>query len=112
MLTHDVIHGLDVTALGIDRRVPEERLRIVLETITRPNSLKFSGADLDKIELRADDMDWSFGSGTPVSCQAQDRGGPLVLCGRRLRRDGCAVDQPHGSYTCEPTTARPLLQTP
>ena len=30
-LTHDVVHGLDITtALGIGRRVPEDRLRIVL----------------------------------------------------------------------------------
>jgi uncharacterized protein (TIGR03083 family) len=82
-LTHDVIHGLDITvALGIDRRVPEERLRAVLENITGPKSLKFFGADLKRIELRADDIDWSFGSGTPVSGQAQDLA--LVLCGRRL----------------------------
>src|SRR5688500_13041880 len=30
-LSHDVIHGLDITvALGLDRRVPLDRLRIVL----------------------------------------------------------------------------------
>jgi uncharacterized protein (TIGR03083 family) len=82
-LTHDVIHGLDITvALGIDRRVPDEDLRIVLATITKPKSLKSFGADLSGIELRAEDMDWSFGTGTPVSGQAQDLA--LVLCGRRL----------------------------
>lgn len=37
---------------------------------------------LDGIELRADDIDWSFGSGTPMSGTAQDLA--LVLCGRRL----------------------------
>jgi uncharacterized protein (TIGR03083 family) len=52
-LTHDVIHGLDITvALGIDRRVPDEDLRIVLATITKPKSLKSFGADLNGIELR------------------------------------------------------------
>jgi uncharacterized protein (TIGR03083 family) len=82
-LTHDVIHGLDITvALGTGRRVPEERLRIVLGVISRPKPLKFFGADLNGIELRADDMDWSFGSGTPVSGPAQDLA--LVLCGRRV----------------------------
>ncbi|MGE5287050.1 MAG: maleylpyruvate isomerase family mycothiol-dependent enzyme [Micromonosporaceae bacterium] len=82
-LTHDVIHGLDITVpLGIDRRVPEEHLRIVLDTITGPKPLKLFGADLSGIELRADDMEWSFGSGTPVSGHAQDLA--LVLCGRRL----------------------------
>src|SRR5215472_13786325 len=33
-LTHDVIHGLDITVpLGIGRRVPEDRLRTVLDAI-------------------------------------------------------------------------------
>lgn len=43
-LTHDVIHGLDVTvALGLDRRVPEDRLRVVLDVITTPKGLKSFG---------------------------------------------------------------------
>jgi uncharacterized protein (TIGR03083 family) len=93
-LTHDVIHGLDVTeALDIGRRVPEERLRMVLGTITGPKTLKFFGADLTGIELRADDIDWSFGSGTPMSGPAQDLA--LVLCGRRL---------PAGRLQGEPST--------
>ena len=57
-------------------------MRIVLDTITRPKSRTFFGADLTGIELRADDLDWSFGSGTPVSGHAQDLA--LALCGRRL----------------------------
>ncbi len=33
-LSHDVIHGLDITvALGLDQRVPGERLRIVLDGV-------------------------------------------------------------------------------
>jgi uncharacterized protein (TIGR03083 family) len=82
-LTHDVIHGLDFTVpLGSARRVPEERLRIVLQTITKPSTLKHFGVDLTGIELQADDIDWSFGSGTQVSGSAQDLA--LVLCGRKL----------------------------
>jgi uncharacterized protein (TIGR03083 family) len=82
-LIHCVIHGLDVTvALGIGRRVPEDRIRIVLEGVTKPKSLKFFGVDLTGVELRGDDIDWTFGSGTPVSGTAQDLA--LVLCGRRL----------------------------
>ena len=35
-LVHDVIHGMDITmALGIDRKVPEERLRVVLGSISQ-----------------------------------------------------------------------------
>lgn len=82
-LTHDLIHGMDITVpLGTGRRVPEDRLRIILGVITRPNSLSHFGADLTGIELRADDIDWSFGSGTRLSGSAQDLA--LVLCGRRL----------------------------
>lgn len=81
-LSHDVIHGLDITvALGIDRKVPEDRMRIVLGGLT-PRALKFFGVDLDDVELRADDVDWTFGSGTPVSGAAGDL--LLAICGRKL----------------------------
>ncbi|MEV4112728.1 maleylpyruvate isomerase family mycothiol-dependent enzyme [Nonomuraea sp. NPDC049695] len=81
-LGHDVIHSLDITvALGIDRRVPEDRVRLLLEHVT-PRTLKFFGADLDGVELRADDLDWSFGTGTPLTGTAQDL--LLVAYGRKL----------------------------
>jgi len=82
-LTHDVIHGLDVVVpLGIGRRVPEDRLRIVLDSITAPTARKHFGTDLNGIELRADDLGWSYGSGPRLSGAAQDLA--LVLCGRKL----------------------------
>jgi uncharacterized protein (TIGR03083 family) len=82
-LTHDVIHGLDIMVpLEIDRPVPPDRLRIVLQGITKPAPLKHFGVDLSGIALRADDLDWSFGSGTPLTGKAQDLA--LTLCGRRL----------------------------
>ncbi|MGY5125019.1 maleylpyruvate isomerase family mycothiol-dependent enzyme [Streptomyces nigrescens] len=81
-LGHDVVHGLDITvALGLDRRVPEDRVRLLLEKIT-PGTARFFGADLRGIQLRADDLDWSFGSGTPLSGTAQDL--LLVAYGRKL----------------------------
>lgn len=81
-LSHDVIHGLDITvALGVDRQVPAERVAMVLAGMQSKN-LAFFGVDLDGIELRATDLDWSFGSGTPVTGLAQDL--LLVVCGRRL----------------------------
>ncbi|MEV0203243.1 maleylpyruvate isomerase family mycothiol-dependent enzyme, partial [Nonomuraea sp. NPDC050691] len=65
-LGHDVVHGLDITvAAGVGRRVPEERVRLLLEQVT-PRTLRFFGADLRGVELRADDLDWSFGAGAPV----------------------------------------------
>ncbi|MFJ9418634.1 maleylpyruvate isomerase family mycothiol-dependent enzyme [Streptomyces sp. NPDC101227] len=81
-LGHDVVHGLDIAvALGLDRRVPDDRLRTVLDA-TGPRSAKFFGADLTGIALHADDLDWSFGSGTPVHGTAQDL--VLVTFGRKL----------------------------
>lgn len=63
-LGHDVIHGLDITVpLGLGRRIPEERLRILLGTVT-PRTLRFFGADLDGAVLRATDLDWSYGTGS------------------------------------------------
>ena len=81
-LSHDVIHGLDITVpLNLDRRVPEERLRRVLDGLG-PKGIRHFGADLAGVQLRADDLDWAFGSGSPLSGAAQDL--LLVLCGRRL----------------------------
>jgi uncharacterized protein (TIGR03083 family) len=81
-LSHDVIHGLDITvALGIDRKVPEERLRIVLGALT-PRHVRYFRADLDGKRLEATDLDWTFGEGEPVRRPAQEL--LLLVCGRRL----------------------------
>ncbi len=90
-LGHDVVHGLDVTvALGLDRRVPPERVRLLLAAVDA-KSLKFFGADLRGVALHADDLDWTYGSGAPVRGAAQDL--LLVAFGRkvppgRLRGEG------------------------
>ena len=103
-LTHDVIHGLDITvALGLGRRVPAERLGIVLAGITAAKSVRFFGTNLDGIELRADDLDWSFGSGTPVSGSAQDLA--LVVCGRKLP-PGHLRGEPSARFTGIPARER------
>jgi uncharacterized protein (TIGR03083 family) len=82
-LTHDVIHGLDITvALGTGRHVPQDRLRQVLATVSGIQSRKHFGVDLTGISLRATDLDWSDGTGATVSGEAQDLA--LLLCGRTL----------------------------
>jgi uncharacterized protein (TIGR03083 family) len=81
-LTHDVIHGLDITeALGLGLRVPADRLGVVLPNLVTPKGLSFFGVDLSGIELRATDTGWTFGSGTRVTGTAQDLA--LRLCGRK-----------------------------
>lgn len=81
-LSHDVIHGLDITVgLGLSRRVPPERVAMVLAGM-RPRNIAYFGTDLAGVELRATDLDWSHGTGTPVRGLAQDL--LLAVCGRRL----------------------------
>jgi uncharacterized protein (TIGR03083 family) len=93
-LSHDVIHGLDLTvALDLDRRVPTERVGMVLDGM-RPRNIAFFGADLAGVMLQATDIDWRHGSGAPVRGLAQDL--LLVLCGRRLppgRLEGAGAPQ-------------------
>src|SRR6266571_1421826 len=80
-LAHDLIHGLDITVpLGLGRPVPEDRLRLVLPDSLTGRAVRFFGVDLSGIELRARDIDWALGSGTPLTGAAQDL--LLVLCGR------------------------------
>jgi uncharacterized protein (TIGR03083 family) len=82
-LAHDVIHGQDITvALGIDYAVPDDAIATVLSTATAGRSRKHFGVDLDGVQLQASDMDWSLGSGLPLSAPAQEL--LLVLCGRKL----------------------------
>jgi len=72
-LNHVVIHGLDVTVpLGVKRRSPDETLRVVLDDLTVGGTHAHFGFDLGGLGLRATDMDWTFGSGTPISGAAED----------------------------------------
>jgi uncharacterized protein (TIGR03083 family) len=76
-LTHAVVHGLDVTeAARSARTVPAARMAIVLGAMD-PGHFD---TDLTGVELRADDLDWSYGSGQLVTGPAQVLA--LVLCGR------------------------------
>ena len=82
-LCHDVIHGLDITVpLATGRRVPEQHLLTVLGFLTGRGGGEVFGTDLAGVELRADDLDWSYGSGEPVTGLGQHV--LLVLAGRRL----------------------------
>jgi hypothetical protein len=64
-LSHDVIHGLDVTeALGLPS-APAGRIALVLAS-TSPRQLKYFGVDLDGRKLVAIDADVSVGEGSTV----------------------------------------------
>jgi uncharacterized protein (TIGR03083 family) len=64
-LSHDVIHGLDVTeALGLPR-TPADRVRLVLGSAT-PRMLAYFGSDLSGTRLVATDTDLALGEGPRV----------------------------------------------
>jgi uncharacterized protein (TIGR03083 family) len=82
-LTHDVVHGLDITIpLGVPHPVSEDALRVVLDSASSPRSRKHFGGDLTGVRLEADDLDWSLGDGEPLRGRAVDL--LMVLCGRTL----------------------------
>jgi uncharacterized protein (TIGR03083 family) len=94
-LSHDVIHGLDVSAaLGIDdRHASPERCALVLSGL-RPRQVRFFGVDLTGVRLQATDADWSHGEGEVVEGRAQDL--LLAVCGRRQppgRLTGAAAER-------------------
>ena len=79
-LSHDVIHGLDITVgLDLDRRPPPERVGLVLGSL-KPAQLKFFGVDLTGVELRATDLDWFYGTGDPVTGRARPAAAPPRHC--------------------------------
>lgn len=85
-LTHDVVHGLDITIpLGLEHPVGEQALRVVLDNATSPLNRKHFDVDLTGIRLEADDLDWAFGEGEPLRGRARHL--LMVLMDRRLPAD-------------------------
>ncbi|WP_067680878.1 maleylpyruvate isomerase family mycothiol-dependent enzyme [Nocardia miyunensis] len=79
-LSHDVIHGLDITEpLGLPS-APPERIAMVLNSST-PKSFAYFGIDLAGRQLRATDAEVVVGSGAPITMPAKDI--LLAVTGRR-----------------------------
>ncbi|MET9177565.1 maleylpyruvate isomerase family mycothiol-dependent enzyme [Kitasatospora aureofaciens] len=82
-LAHDAVHGLDVTvALGLGARLPLPRAAALLGTVSA-RSLRFFGARLEGVRLRATDLDWSYGQG-PLPVEGRAEYLLLVAYGRRV----------------------------
>jgi uncharacterized protein (TIGR03083 family) len=82
-LTHCVVHCLDIIEAGaLSRRVPDARISRVLSILADPSAPNLFGTDLSGVELRADDLEWSYGMGSPVVGAAQAL--VLVVSGRLL----------------------------
>jgi uncharacterized protein (TIGR03083 family) len=79
-LSHDLIHGLDITEpLGLPAP-PVERTALVLRSAP-PRSIAYFGANLRGTRLVATDADVTIGDGDPVRMPAKDI--LLVVTGRR-----------------------------
>lgn len=83
-LSHDVIHGLDITEpLGLPAP-PAERIATVLRG-AGPRNFDYFGVRLDGTRLVATDTDVSIGDGSPVRMPVKDV--LLVVTGRRALTD-------------------------
>ncbi len=82
LLAELVVHTQDIRrALGGPRVIPEARLRVALDRMSRAGPLLGNKERLVGIELRATDLDWTRGSGPEVV-------GPgeallMAMCGRK-----------------------------
>ncbi len=89
-LTHVVVHGLDVTVpLGLGRVVADEAIVPVLDGLTAGGGHAHFGTDPSGTELRATDLDRSFGTGAVVEAPASAI--VLALCGHRVPRASAAL---------------------
>ncbi len=80
-LSHDVIHGLDVTEpLGLTA-APADRIALVLGSMC-PRHLRYFGVDLEGRRLNATDADVSVGTG-PHATAMTAREILLIITGRR-----------------------------
>jgi len=85
-LSHDVIHGLDITwPLAIDFPMADQAMITVLNLIVGDSGRSLFGFGLDGIELRASDLGWSSGTGAPLVGRSRDL--LLLVAGRAIPGD-------------------------
>lgn len=112
-LSHDVIHGLDITwPLALPQQIPAHAMTIVLDSITSPLALdageiraaEISAAEISAVEIsaeaghttlfgfplsgisvRATDLDWSAGDGDELAGRSRDL--LPLLAGRLVPRE-------------------------
>ncbi len=92
-LNHAVIHSLDITVpLDAAPSASEAAVRSVLDELTKGGGHQNFGTTLEGRSLHAVDIDWTFGSGDPLSGTAADLA--AHICGRALsegRLDGAPL---------------------
>jgi uncharacterized protein (TIGR03083 family) len=82
-LNHAVIHSLDITVpLGEPRCATDDAIRTVLDDLTGGGVHAHFGTEIEGRHFIATDIDWSYGTGAPVSDTATALA--LGLCGRTV----------------------------
>lgn len=82
-LSHDIIHGLDITwPLGIESPIPGEAIATVLDLVTSPGSQSLFGFPLEGLKLSATDLDWSTGTGDLLAGRSRDL--LVLVAGRQI----------------------------
>ena len=72
-LTHDVIHGLDISwPLGLEYEIPERAMTMVLDALVSTGSQTLFGFPLEGIRITASDVDWSAGEGAELTGRSRD----------------------------------------
>jgi len=94
-LTHDVIHGLDMTwPQDVEYKVPDEAMTIVLDALIGPSGESMFGVPVNGIRLSTTDLEWSAGTGAEVSGRSRDLV-PMLAARRipleRFNGDGVAI---------------------
>jgi uncharacterized protein (TIGR03083 family) len=85
-LSHDVIHGLDITwPLAVEYAIPDAAMVSVLDSLTSTGSQSLFGFPLDGIEASATDLDWSAGGGAQLTGASRDL--VPLLAGRTVPHD-------------------------
>ena len=90
-LSHDVIHGLDITwPLNIGYEIPDQAMVAVLDSIASPGSHTVFGVPLEGISASATNLPWSTGDGAELTGLSRDL--LMLLAGRDVPRELFAGD--------------------
>jgi uncharacterized protein (TIGR03083 family) len=85
-LSHDVIHGLDMTwPLGLSYEIPDRAMTLVLDSVVTPVSETLFGIPLQGIGVVATDLSWSAGDGARLAGHSRDL--LPLLAGRPVPRE-------------------------
>jgi uncharacterized protein (TIGR03083 family) len=85
-LSHDVIHGLDITwPLSLGYEIPQQATTAVLDALISTGSRTLFGFPVEGIRVAATDVAWSAGQGADLTGRSRDL--MPLLAGRAVPRE-------------------------